>query len=25
MENAIELSIPIEVTVKSGKNWLDMK
>ena len=25
MENAVELKAPIKVTVKSGKNWLDMK
>ena len=24
MENAIELSIPLEVTVKAGPNWLDL-
>ncbi|VAW14489.1 DNA polymerase I, partial [hydrothermal vent metagenome] len=25
MENAMELSVPIKVSVKVGKNWLDMK
>lgn len=25
MENAIRLKVPIKVSVKSGKNWLDMK
>ncbi len=25
MENALELSVPVKVSVKVGKNWLDMK
>ncbi len=25
MENAVQLSVPIQVTVKSGKNWLELK
>jgi DNA polymerase I-like protein with 3'-5' exonuclease and polymerase domains len=25
MENAMQLSVPLETTLKSGKNWYDVK
>jgi DNA polymerase-1 len=25
MENVIKLKVPIKVTIKTGKNWLEMK